>query len=297
MSTTISCYLMGGLGNQLFQIFNTLSYGIDNDCNIVFPYSEILTTGTVRPTYWNSFLYHLNKFTTNSARNKYTNTHLQQFPIYKEKSFTYNCIPLFDNHKEVMLYGYFQSYRYFQKNEINIFSLIHLGENQDKIKYEYRNLFDTINPCVSMHFRIGDYKNIQHMHPILPYNYYEKSIKKLLDCTDNKCFRVLYLCQDVDNSTVEPFIKRLKNKYNSVEFIKVNDSIVDWKQMLIMSCCKYNIIANSTFSWWGAYFNQNKDKIVCYPFQWFGSAIKHSISHLFPLSWYQISYNNSFIKN
>ena len=292
MSTNVSCYLMGGLGNQLFQIFSTLSYGIDNDYIVVFPYTEILTTGTVRPTYWNSFLHNLVKFTTNSARIKYTNEHLHKFPVYKEKSFTYNCIPQFDNHKEVMLYGYFQSYRYFQKNEINIFSLIKLDSHQDDIKHEYHDLFDTTNTCVSMHFRIGDYKNIQHMHPILPDNYYEESIQKLLDCTDNKCFRVLYFCQDIDNSTVEPFIERLKHKFNSIEFIKVKDSIVDWKQMLIMSCCKYNIIANSTFSWWGAYFNQNNDKIVCYPFRWFGPGLQHSISHLFPLSWYQISYNN-----
>ena len=297
MSTTVSCYLMGGLGNQLFQIFNALSYGIDNNYNVVFPYTETLTTGTIRPTYWNSFLHSLGKFTTNSARIKYTNAQLQQFPMYKEKSFIYNCIPNFNNHEEVMLYGYFQSYRYFQNNEINIFSLIKLDSQQNEIKHQYRNLFDTTDTCVSMHFRIGDYINIQHMHPILPYDYYEKSIQKLLECTDNNFLRVLYFCQDIDNNTVKPFIERLKNKFNSIEFIKVDDSIVDWKQMLIMSCCKYNIIANSTFSWWGAYFNQNMDKIVCYPFQWFGPALKHSISHLFPLSWYQISYDNSFIKN
>ena len=297
MSTTISCSLMGGLGNQLFQIFSTLSYGIDNDYIVVFPHTETLTTGTARPTYWNSFLHNLEKFTTNSARIKYTNTDLQKFPMYKEKSFIYNCIPQFNNHAEVMLYGYFQSYRYFQNNETNIFSLIKLESQLHDIKHEYRNLFDATNTCVSMHFRIGDYKNIQHMHPILPYEYYEASIKKLLDDTNNNCFRVLYFCQDTDNTIVESFIKRLKNKFNSIEFIKVNDNIVDWKQMLIMSCCKYNIIANSTFSWWGAYFNQNNDKIVCYPFQWFGPALKHSVSHLFPLTWHQISYNNSFIKN
>ena len=189
MSTTVSCYLMGGLGNQLFQIFNALSYGIDNNYNVVFPY---------------------------------TNSHLKYFPIYKEKNFTYNTIPQFDNNTEIMLYGYFQSYRYFQKNEINIFSLIKLDSQQDEIKHQYRNLFDTTNTCVSMHFRIGDYKNIQHMHPIIPYNYYEESIQKLLNCTDNKCFRVLYFCQDIDNSTVEPFIERLKNKFNSIEKVEIS---------------------------------------------------------------------------
>lgn len=292
MSTTVSCYLMGGLGNQLFQIFNALSYGIDNNYNVVFPYTETLTTGIIRPTYWNSFLYNLVKFTTNSARIKYTNAHLQQFPVYKEKSFTYNCIPQFNNHAEIMLYGYFQSYRYFQNNEINIFSLIKLDSLQDEIKHQYRNLFDTTDTCVSMHFRIGDYKNIQHMHPILPYDYYEKSVERLITDTNKQSLRVLYFCQDTDNSTVEPFIECLKNKFNSINFIKVDDSIVDWKQMLIMSCCKYNIIANSTFSWWGAYFNQNDDKLVYYPFKWFGPGLKHSINHLFPVSWYQISYND-----
>ena len=56
MSTTVSCYLMGGLGNQLFQIFSTMSYAFDHKHSIVFPFSKSLTTGTIRPTYWDSFL-------------------------------------------------------------------------------------------------------------------------------------------------------------------------------------------------------------------------------------------------
>jgi hypothetical protein len=56
-----------------------------------------------------------------------------------------------------------------------------------------------------------------------------------------------------------------------------------------MSFCKYNIIANSTFSWWGAYFNDTGDKIVCYPNKWFGPSITTPTEQLFPKEWICIS--------
>jgi len=52
-----------------------------------------------------------------------------------------------------------------------------------------------------------------------------------------------------------------------------------------MSCCKNHIIANSTFSWWGAYLNQSEDKLVCYPKKWFGDSKKMA----FPETWISIS--------
>jgi len=58
-----------------------------------------------------------------------------------------------------------------------------------------------------------------------------------------------------------------------------------------MSCCQHNIIANSSFSWWAAYFNTNPNKIICYPEKWFGPQLsQHNTKDLFPPSWHKISF-------
>jgi hypothetical protein len=65
--------------------------------------------------------------------------------------------------------------------------------------------------------------------------------------------------------------------------------IEDWRQLLLMSCCQHNIIANSSFSWWAAYFNDNSEKIICYPEQWFGLQLSnHNTSDMCPKSWNKI---------
>jgi len=61
--------------------------------------------------------------------------------------------------------------------------------------------------------------------------------------------------------------------------------------MLLMSVCDHTIIANSTFSWWGAYFNQNPGKMVCYPDTWFGPALKHDTRDLCPTDWIKTKIN------
>ena len=290
MSSVVSCHLMGGLGNQLFQIFATISYGIDAGRVIVFPFAPVLTTGTHRPTYWNNFLKSLLSFTTNNTTNKFTNDSVHSFPVMNEPGFTYNKLPHAVDHQAILLRGYFQSYKYFKHNQATLFSILKLDQWQTDIRREHFSGENASGINVSMHFRIGDYQHIQHAHPVLPYKYYENAIREIRGQVGQTNIRILYFCEAQDRQIVETVIAKLKTKYQDIKFVNVDSTIPDWKQMLMMSCCHHNIIANSTFSWWGAYLNRNPEKIVCYPNKWFGPAlINNSTDDLFPPEWCKIS--------
>jgi len=166
--------------------------------------------------------------------------------------------------------------------------MIRLTQQQETIKREIDVLHDDHHK-VSMHFRLGDYKNIQHMHPLMKYEYYERAIERIVEKRSDKKIKILYFCEKIDNEEVNAHILKLREKFPFLYFIKIDDELPDWKQMLIMSCCNDNIIANSTFSWWGAYFNDNTNKIVCYPANWFGPSLCHNdTSDLCPSKWTKI---------
>ena len=285
MTTTTSIKLMGGLGNQLFQIFATISYGLEYTCNIVLPYTDQLHTGTVRNTYWDTFLLGCRLMTTYNLLHNETNESLMSMPIYNEKSFEYNKIPK-PKGQSMLLSGYYQSYKYFDKHWDSIKKMISLDDQQKAIKKDYADLFST-KETISLHFRIGDYANIQNCHPIMPFQYYYNAICNLT-MHKNKKYRILYFCQDIDNEKVSVIVNRLSRMFTELEFVKVSDDIVDWKQMLIMSVCSHNIIANSTYSWWGAYLNQNDKKMVYYPNKWFGKSLHHNTCDLFPTNWVSV---------
>ena len=298
----ISCNIMGGLGNQLFQIMTTMAYAIRNKCVFMFPYDTKVMN---RYTYWSSFLSSLKRFTTDNAQNKFKNMDLcHYFPKHYEPHFHYSAIPVFG--KNYYLQGYFQSYKYFDEEKNSIFKIIRLEDNQKLVKSEFSHYFDkeekekenTIN--ISMHFRLGDYKMLPNYHPVLPIEYYRKSIEYLfLKLPENTRFRILYCCEENDNDIVLQNIQYLKDCFGGVsyaykykdmlEFVKVSDDICDWKQMIIMSLCEHHIIANSTFSWWSAYFNIDNDKIVCYPSIWFGNNLQqNNVNDMYPTFWTRI---------
>jgi hypothetical protein len=288
----ITCNIMGGLGNQLFQIATTIAYAIRMKCVFLFPYSiEVFKN---RFSYWHSFLSSLRSFTTENSKYGRTNMDLEYLPKYPERAFHFTPIPEFD--RSVFLHGYFQSYLYFEKEKNAFFQYIRLREQQEKIRSVYSDYFPENTVTISMHFRIGDYQFLSDYHPILPFVYYQRALDVLVSKVSSEIpIHVLYFCEKADHGFVfQNILESLEYDRERISMIHVEDQMEDWQQMLMMSLCDHHIIANSTFSWWGAYFHcprvPMEDPMILYPSLWFGPAMQEKIvSDLFPKNWIRIT--------
>lgn len=197
-----SVYLKGGLGNLLFQIYALINYCLENKKKFNFLYSKTLQIGIERPTYWNNFLKRLKKYTTR-------NISIYKLPIYKEMSFSYNKIP--NKNTNILLNGYFQSYKYFENNFELINKMIGIENIKKQIKEENKEILTKDNNekelIVSLHFRLGDYKIKQNYHPIMSLEYYINSLNYIINNNIDKYLKVLYFCEISDNNIVENNIK------------------------------------------------------------------------------------------
>lgn len=276
----ISIDLRGGLGNQLFMIFTAFAHSMQYDKQVIFRYQLKLRD---RYTYWDSFLNTLKKYTTYNIDNNISNSELVSCNRYMESNFFFTPIPNFD--KNTMLDGYFQSFKYFDNYKNEILSIIDFQNKQQHVRNKYCRYFEG-KQTVSIHFRMGDYKKIRYFHPIMNYEYYENSLLYIVNKIKQP-MRILYFCEKEDNLYVESKISIMKCKIPELEFVKVDDTIPDYEQMIIISLCSHNIMSNSTFSWWGSYLNNNENNIVCYPSVWFGEHAQKPVNNqdLFLPNW------------
>jgi hypothetical protein len=276
----ITCKLQGGLGNQLFQIFTTIAYALSNVTPFYFLNEHQLGQGstTIRYTYWNTFLKTLQPFLKKANKSGLT--------MLRETSFKYELLPQNVHNTDIMLVGYFQSPLYFENYKTTICKIIKLEQQQQIVKTKLNLAFD-LKQTISIHFRLGDYKKYPTIHPILDDLYYKKAVSHI-HTKQSDIKNVLYFCEDEDVPDVAKTINILSNTFPYLHFVRADPLLEDWEQLILMSLCQHNVIANSTFSWWGAYLNNNQYKIVCYPSLWFGSQAKHDTSTLFPLNWTKI---------
>jgi hypothetical protein len=100
--------------------------------------------------------------------------------------------------------------------------------------------------------------------------------------------KVIYFYESADEKEVKEYIDKLTAMFPDLTFVSVDHTVPDYEQLGLMACCAHQIIANSTFSWWGAYFNPNPEKIITYPSKWFGPAQNKDTSDLFPTTWIKI---------
>lgn len=166
--------------------------------------------------------------------------------------------------KNVYLEGYFQNINYIKLVEKELrkdFSFNY--NNLDRLNQNLINEIKSQTNSVSIHIRRGDYVDdlsaFKIYGGICDKEYYEKAIKIIQDKVHNPKFYVF--SNDINwvksNLTI-----------NNCIYIDWNKDINSYKDLILMSNCKHNIIANSTFSWWGAWLNSNDDKIVVMPKKW-----------------------------
>lgn len=177
--------------------------------------------------------------------------------------------------------GHWNSEKYFKEYESVIRNDFQLKNPlSPKAMEMQREIIKTKN-AVSVHIRRGDYVTIQKIadvHGTLPLSYYEKAMQKILGPDPDAQF---FISSDDIVWAKEHFPK----KYN-VTFLSSGE-LPNAEEMILMSTCKHNIIANSTFSWWGAWLNQNRNKIVIAPKLWFRDLSKNAFN-LIPTTWLQL---------
>jgi hypothetical protein len=281
---TISVSLNGGLGNQLFQIYTLLAYHLEYDQPIAFPRNIFGN----KQSYWTTFLKNIEKYAT-------LGDDLGNMDIYNEnQGQSYKPIPRFEN--PTLLKGFFQKYPYFNRFYDQIGEILGISTMRKQIREKYgekikTNFSDNSLPLVSIHFRRGDYKDLRCYHPVLEHYYYFNALCKMRDVLGNR-FRVLYFCESRDRDEVDQLVGALKTQFREVSMVNamdVDSNISDWETILLMSICDHNIIANSSFSWWGAYLNTNPNKIVGYPSQWYGHQLHYIHVEQIPLfGWVKI---------
>lgn len=194
--------------------------------------------------------------------------------FFEEKNFRVNT--------DCLIQGFFQSEKYF-KDYISDIHKIFTFKNPPNEYYTQIIEQVTKSNSVSVHFRRTDYledETIRKIHGPCDVSYYLKAIDVMRKRLDNPQF---FLISD-DIEWVKSYFPQ-SDDYVYVE----NNMGENYEDMRVMTLCKHNIIANSTFSWWGAWLNTHKEKIVVAPYRWFADEeMQKKTLDIIPDNWIQI---------
>lgn len=262
MSTKV-IKIKGGLGNQLFQY----AYGrncIDQGEEIAF---DISFFGHNKKDTFRPFL--LNKF---NISEDIVFVNQKQNALKKIISKFYSKIT--GNYK------FYQSEKYFINIEKSLRKELTLKNPFSPIAQDFVNQITNYSNSVSIHIRRGDYitnSSVNKHHGTCGLDYYKNAILKIKEFIQSPIFFIF-----------SDDIEWAKENLEIENAIYVSDpGISECEELVSMSYCKHNIIANSTFSWWGAWLNQNPDKVVIAPKQWTTSKTADELGIL-PKDWIQL---------
>lgn len=210
-------------------------------------------------------------------------TGILRYSIYRESSLIYNN-NIFRIKPPAYFEGFWQSEKYFNKTLVKDSFTFNKSFNSESGKIA-GEIAKCPNP-VSIHIRRGDYISsnaTNQLHGACSITYYQNAIKQITDSINNPYF---YIFSD-DPDWVE---QNLLPGLNNATPVSHNMGKNSWQDMALMSTCKHHIIANSSFSWWGAWLNPHPEKIVIAPQNWFAQKTAYfDDKDIVPENWLKIS--------
>jgi len=247
----ITSLLQGGLGNQMFQISVAVATAKRIGVDYGFDFNSCHTPGQGNPS---------NQYTETLFKNIKNNQVKGITMRHHESSFKYVPIPLKDN---TMLVGFYQNEKYFKD---------YVHEIKNLFNIQPTKLEKHTDGTTAIHVRRGDFLKHPNYHPTCTIEYYKKAMK---------------IIGKGDFIFVSDDIGWCKDNFKG-DNIRYSDLTNEIDDMSLICSCDNAIISNSTFSWWGAYLNKNKNKKIIAPKNWFGPEGPKEQNDITPESWIKI---------
>jgi len=277
----IEIKLKGGMGNQMFQYATGRSLGLKYKIPVTLNTEYFINTplGDTKREYQLDLFNidkHIKIIDAENPIIKIIQKILQKFigdrvSIFMTKLLLSVKLPVYLN-------GFFQNEKYFNNIRhilVKEFTLVNkISAEAERIKHQLES-----SQSVAINVRRGDYlrpDNIK-LYGTCDIKYYNNAVTYIRNKMPNPLFCIF--------SDDQEWVKNEFKMSNAI--FAGNDTLKDYEQMYLMTICKHNIIANSTFSWWGAWLNQNPDKIVIAPRQWMVDKTADELDIL-PKDWMQI---------
>ena len=262
--------LKGGLGNQMFQYAFYLAmkrkhpltcYLFDNGesrfCHNGIALDDAFEIETAKKGKWcRRVNRHLPAIVRNACR------------VEQENALQYDAKYLDSNRPTAVFDGYWQSEKYFSPVAEVVRRAFRFRE--EKISDKNKEMAEAFHglETVSVHIRRGDYLQLTEYHGLCTESYYHDAMDFMRIHHPNATF--VFFSDDI------PWVKE-NIMEDSAVYVDWNVEKDSWQDMYLMSQCKHNIIANSSFSWWGAWLNGNPNKSVVAPKQWFKVSPNYDI--------------------
>lgn len=275
--------LMGGHSNQMFQYATARQLALQSKTSLKLDLSwfdSISENDTTR-------VYELDAYTI--EEHIYTPTFLSRIlhklgyiTYYHEPSFSYSSA-IKELGPNVHLEGYFQSWKYFDEIRDTIVSDFSYRQQPNDANAKLLKTIQNDPRAVSLHIRRGDYvtnSNANSFHGLKDIKYYKAALKEIKKHIKSPNLYVISNDPEWCRKNLDLGVPTIIVDNNTGEKSGAED-------MRLMRACKHNILANSSFSWWGAWLNENPDKIVVAPKQWFNDE-SIDTSDLIPESWIRL---------